>query len=73
MDAATLSGTAIPVGSLMYIVEDPTRRDRVFPLVLAKVGIKALHFRCACGMKDCTRTYKFSATQAGYHPPIWKR
>lgn len=63
---------AIPVGAMMYIVEDPKRADKVTPLILMKVSLTALWFACACGQKDCTRRFRFTMKAEGHHPPAYK-
>jgi hypothetical protein len=59
--------TAIPPGARMLIVEDPTRLDRIQPLILAKVTRTKLIFRCGCGEDTCTRIYVYAAAKAGWH------
>lgn len=63
------SAMAIPVGALMYVVLDPTRPDRVWPMELVKVTEKGLRFRCPCRKPNCTRVLRYSLTAEGHHPP----
>lgn len=61
--------TAIPVGATLYIVEDASRADKVFPVVLAKVSRRAIVFVCACGEPNCNRTYRYVNNVQGWHKP----
>lgn len=63
----------IPRGAIIAIIEDPTRLDKVLPMVITKVTMKALDFKCACGNPDCTRKLRYRAERAGYHPPMHRR
>ena len=60
----------IPPGAMIYVVEDPTRADKVMPLVLAKVSAKAIDFVCGCGQPKCSRRIRYRAEKSGHHPPI---
>lgn len=61
--------TAIPPGATLFLVEDPSRADKVFPMILLSVSKKALLFACACGDASCTRKYKFVNNVSGMHAP----
>ncbi len=58
---------ALPVGCTMYIIEDPTRADKTFPVVLARVNRRVIEFLCACGNPSCTRKYRFVNNVSGWH------
>ncbi len=60
---------AIPPGATMYLILDPSRADKVIPLVLFKVSLKKLEFLCACGNRKCSKRYVFVAQNKGFHPP----
>lgn len=57
--------TAIPPGATIFIIEDPTKLDRIFPMILAKVTRRSIHFICGCG--KCRRTYVYTLSSAGGH------
>lgn len=59
---------AMPPGSNMFIVTDPTRPDGVLPLLLVKVTEKAITFRCNCGESSCTRVLQYRLKATGWHP-----
>lgn len=63
----------IPRGATLLVIEDPTRLDKVLPLILTKVSMKAIDFTCACGNPDCTRKLRYRAERAGYHPSMHQR
>jgi hypothetical protein len=68
----TGAAIAIVPGASMMIIEDPSRADKVFPVVLAKVAFKSgvpdyLLFICACGEIGCSRNYRFKCTTGGWH------
>lgn len=59
---------AMPPGSQMFIVTDPTRADGVMPLLLIKVNPKYLTFHCNCGQAECTRVLQYRVKAMGHHP-----
>lgn len=59
--------TALPPGANLTLVEDPSKMDKIFPMVLAKVSRKALDFVCACGQPNCNRRIRFVANVSGWH------
>lgn len=59
---------AIPPGATMFIVEDPTRMDKVFPLILLSVSRRRIVFACGCGNASCTRKYVYTLARGlGHH------
>lgn len=64
----TMEAIAIPPGAMMLIVEDPTRADGVFPIVLLSVSRKHMKFQCGCGLVNCTRTAEMAIKWRGKHP-----
>lgn len=59
--------TAIPPGATVLLVEDPSRMDRVFPMILAKVNRRTMEFICGCGEQGCTRRYVYKLLSGGGH------
>ena len=59
--------TAIPVGATVLLVEDPSRMDRVFPMILAKLSRTKMEFICGCGEQGCTRRYAYKLLGGGGH------
>jgi len=60
--------TAIPRGATVYLIEDPTRADRIFPMVLYSVSKTKIVFLCGCGERGCTRRYDYALTRKlGHH------
>lgn len=59
--------TALPRGASITLVEDPSKADKIFPMVLYKVSRKALDFVCACGQTSCNRRIRFVANVSGWH------
>lgn len=66
-DATTNDLIAIPKGAVMYIIEDPTDKDRIFPLVLMSVSLKRIVFGCTCRRPGCNVRYEFRASRTGNH------
>lgn len=60
------SGFAFMPGNILFIV-DKEHQAKV-PLVLMKVSMKEMTFRCGCGRHGCTAVYTFRASRNGYHP-----
>lgn len=56
---------AIPPGALLYIVEDPKRPDKIYPLVLVKVSRKTLDFKAYSSDARSTRMVRFEAKWSG--------
>lgn len=61
---------ALPPGSNIYLIEDSHNPNKITPMVLVKVSLKAITFRCSCGQKGCTRVMTYKLAMTGYHPPI---
>lgn len=59
---------AIPKGATMALIMDPSRLDGITPMVLTKVALKSLTFRCACGNPKCSRVLKYTLSSSGQHP-----
>lgn len=59
---------AIPPGASMCLVEDATRADGVFPLILAKVTRKKWYFICGCRQPTCNRRVEMPLYWKGFHP-----
>ena len=51
-------------GNRLVLVDGHTK----VPLVLVKVSLKELVFRCACRSPGCTAIYTFRASRTGHHP-----
>ena len=66
-NATTNDVMAIPPGAVMYIIEDPTDKDRIFPLVLLSATVKRIVFGCACKRPGCNVRYEFRASRSGNH------
>lgn len=64
---ATNDVIAIPKGSVMYIITDPTQKDGVLPVVLMSVSPKRIVFGCGCKGKSCNVRYEFRASRTGNH------
>lgn len=64
----TGTAIAIPPGANLFIIEDASRADGVFPLVLLAVSRKNLRFQCGCGIPKCTRTAEAVIKWKGKHP-----
>lgn len=62
------TATAIPIGATMLVIEDPTRADKITPLILLKVSAKTIDFACACMRPGCTRKLRYRVERSGYHP-----
>lgn len=62
--------TGIPVGATLAVITDPTRQDGIMPMILTKVTLKALHFRCACRRVGCTRKMIYRLSAEGLHPKM---
>ncbi len=59
---------ALPVGSQMFIITDPTHLEGVIPVILVKVQTKYITFRCNCGQAECTRVLQYRVKAMGHHP-----
>lgn len=59
--------TAIPPGAVVLIVENPSKLDSIFPMVLHSVNHKVIRFRCACGRQGCNRLIEYRASMSGHH------
>lgn len=59
---------AVPEGAQMFIVSEGTDKKPVtVPVILMKVKLNQMVFRCNCGEKSCTQVYKFAASKRGMH------
>lgn len=59
---------AIPPGAIMYIIEDPTNIEKIFPMALLKVNRREIVFKCVCHDPNCSRTFKYKmVSAAGQH------
>lgn len=56
---------AIPPGAVMYIIIDPTRPEKIIPLVLHKVTKKFIEFYAPTSDKTSTRKVRFVAQWSG--------
>lgn len=59
---------ALPPGAQMLIVEDPTDDHQITPVILVKVSLRQIVFRCACHKPNCTRVLKYQLRAEGIHP-----
>lgn len=55
--------TAIPPGASLWLVEDASQMDKIFPLTLKKVSLKKLHFEMITGDNEVTE-YVYELTTA---------
>jgi hypothetical protein len=58
---------AVERGHTVYIIEDPTKADKIFRFVLVSATHKRLVFKCHCGNPKCTAVYTFTASKNGRH------
>lgn len=58
---------ALPPGTVMLEVLDPTRPDRVTRMVLQEVKHGRWTFQCGCGNPHCKVKIVASLTQSGSH------
>lgn len=60
---------AVPIGAGFLIIEDPTNRSKILPMILTKVSRQKLSFKCACGRAECTRVFEYNldVTKLGHH------
>ena len=56
---------AIPRGAVLYIIEDPKRPDKIYPLVLMGVSRKELTFKAYTNDARSTRIVRFKAEWSG--------
>jgi hypothetical protein len=66
--SATGEALAVPVGATIFLVEDPTRPDKIIPMILTKVSTKTWRFLCGCGQRECNRVMEYRLTAKGHHP-----
>lgn len=64
--AKDLTAIAIPRGATLYIIEDPSRADKILPLVLKRAAMKRLDFYCACGREGCKDEYRYVLEKVQY-------
>lgn len=62
-------GTAIAIkpGTVIMLIEDPSRADRIFQLVLRKVHHRYLDFDAVSADRKSTRRVRFRADWKGKH------
>ncbi len=59
----------IPLGSVLFFVEDPKNVEHIVPVVLREVGKGSLKFLCACGNQPhCDRKHTYRRSSTGKHP-----
>ena len=59
----------VPVGSVLFIVEDPENPEKIIPVVLREVGKGTIKFTCACDNKPaCDRKHTYRRSSTGRHP-----
>lgn len=61
---------ALPIGSMLCIVTDPTKIDGIIPLVLAKVHKEHLDFFAYTRNKKSTRAVRFKADWQGKYKSV---
>lgn len=66
-DELTQEIFAVERGNTVYIIEDPTKADKVFRFLLVSASHKRLVFKCHCGNPKCTAVYTFTASKSGQH------
>jgi hypothetical protein len=59
--------SAIQVGCLMYMILDPKNREKIIPMILAKVNYNNITFLCGCMRPGCTRKITFRGQWKGRH------
>jgi len=58
---------AVERGNTVYIIEDPTKADKIFRFILLSASHKRLVFKCHCGNPKCSAVYTFTASKQGQH------
>lgn len=58
---------AMPPGSIIYIVEDATNPEKIFPMALRSASRRKIAFECVCHDPNCSRTLTYTLTSAAGH------